>query len=323
MKAITTFLATFGIVLTLLGLGVWYMLGPVSHGDAPAEVFVVPDNDYTFSLSHALFTHHLIRNEAAFWWYDFLLGPPGDVVPGGYRLSGSMDARTLLAILHAKPQLVWVDIRAGIRKEQVGEILSASLGWDESQQRAWEHYTNLHPELEGRFLSGTYLLPRDEPATTSAAILLAAFDEKIQPLLPQIRTRQTTLNTVLTIASLIQREAAGSHDMALISGIIWNRIHTGMRLDIDATLQYIKGNAEDGWWQRVHAEDKFLDSPYNTYRIPGLPPYPIASPGLPAIQAALNPETTDCIFYLHDAARQIHCSATYKEHVRMIEKYLL
>lgn len=96
-----------------------------------------------------------------------------------------------------------------------------------------------------------------------------------------------------------------------------------MRLDIDATLQYIKGNSEDGWWARVYADDKYLDSPYNTYRTKGLPPGPIANPGLPAIKAALNPTATPCIFYLHDTNREIHCSVTYEEHKENIKKYLL
>jgi UPF0755 protein len=128
--------------------------------------------------------------------------------------------------------------------------------------------------------------------------------------------------TALKIASIIQREAAGKKDMNLISGIIWNRIFNGMKLQIAATLQYAKGSEEDGWWQRVNSEDKKIDSSYNTYLHAGLPPGPIANPGLAAISAAYNPQKTNCLFYLHDKKRKIHCATTYEQHKKNIDIYL-
>jgi len=128
-------------------------------------------------------------------------------------------------------------------------------------------------------------------------------------------------DTVIKIASIIQREAASKSDMALISGIIWNRIFSGMKLQIDATLQYAKGNEEDGWWGQVSSADKKIKSPYNTYLNIGLPPSAIANPGLSAITAAYNPQKTDCLFYLHDKNKKIHCSKTYEEHKANIAKY--
>jgi UPF0755 protein len=94
-----------------------------------------------------------------------------------------------------------------------------------------------------------------------------------------------------------------------------------MNLDIDATLQYAKGNAETGWWPQVHPRDKKINSPYNTYTHKGLPPGPISNPGLAAIEAAYNPQKTNCIFYLHDKNRKIHCSETYAEHKNFIDIY--
>lgn len=131
------------------------------------------------------------------------------------------------------------------------------------------------------------------------------------------------LNTaqVVTIASIIQKEGAGNGDMRLISGIIWNRLFSETPLQMDATLQYVKGDA-DLWWPRVKSEDKYLDSPYNTYKNKGLPPGPIASPGEGAIHASLDPVDTDCIFYLHDKNRNIHCSTTYEGHKKNISYYL-
>jgi UPF0755 protein len=109
--------------------------------------------------------------------------------------------------------------------------------------------------------------------------------------------------------------------MNLISGIIWNRIWSGMRLDIDATLQYAKGD-EKKWWPVVLSADKNIASPYNTYKTIGLPPTPISNPSLAAIEAAYNPQKTACIFYFHDDNRIIHCSKTYAEHKKGVEVYL-
>lgn len=129
------------------------------------------------------------------------------------------------------------------------------------------------------------------------------------------------LEAAVRIASIIQREAAGPHDMRLISGIIWNRFAKGMSLELDATLQYVKGT-ENNWWPSVKSKDKYLDSPYNTYKYKGVPPGAISNPSIDAINAVYNPQKTDCIFYLHDANRKIHCSKTYEEHMRNIRAYL-
>jgi UPF0755 protein len=128
--------------------------------------------------------------------------------------------------------------------------------------------------------------------------------------------------TAIKIASLVQREAAGESDMPLIAGIIWNRLLQGMPLAIDATIQYAKGGTDDDYWTPLVKGDTKMDSLYNTYLHKGLPPTPIANPGLPAILAVLNPAKTDCLYYLHDSSGTIHCAATYAEHQKNIEKYL-
>ncbi len=135
------------------------------------------------------------------------------------------------------------------------------------------------------------------------------------------KTQVINLDTAITIASIIQREAAGPHDMNLISGIIWNRIFKGMSLELDATLQYAKGD-EGNWWPQVTGKDKYIESPYNTYQNKGLPPGAISNPSIDAINAAYNPKKTDCIFYLHDKNRKIHCTKTYAEHKKNVDRYL-
>jgi len=97
----------------------------------------------------------------------------------------------------------------------------------------------------------------------------------------------------------------------------------GMPLQIDATMQYTLGKNKDGrWWGAIDINEKQSDSPYNSYLHKGLPPTPICSPNIDYIEAALNPDETPCLFYLHDRSGQIHCAETYEGHLKNIDKYL-
>src|SRR3989344_2844394 len=163
---------------------------------------------------------------------------------------------------------------------------------------------------------------REEVSGNVVVAMRGEFDKQVGKVKKPKSKNIIKEDTILRIASIIQREAAGKEDMQIVSGIIWNRIFGGMKLQMDATLQYAKGNEEDGWWQQVNPEDKKIKSSYNTYLYPGLPPGAIANPGLAAISAAYNPQKTDCIFYLHDKNRKIHCAKTYEQHKKNIDIYL-
>lgn len=321
VKHLTAFIIAFSVSLAAIGYGCWAVLGPVGVGEN--VVFVVPQNDDGFDVPRALKAQGLIRNELAFRLFDNFFGPETQIVPGGYRLGPSMTAWAMVTKLRSPPQLVWVSIREGLRKEQIGEILGPTLGWTLEQEREWNAIHDGDPEYEeGVYFPDTYLLPSDEPVPAVAKRFLDRFEEKVGPSMGKFAEKNIKWTTAIKIASLIEREAGGAYDMPLIAGIIWNRLDKDMRLDIDATLQYVKGNSEIGWWPRVVPQDKFVSSPYNTYRNEGLPPGPISNPGLTAIEAVLNPEQTDCLFYLHSSDRQIHCAVTYEEHMENIEKYL-
>jgi UPF0755 protein len=223
----------------------------------------------------------------------------------------------------ANPYVRIVRVEEGLRKEQVADIMAAKLNWSPTEKN---NFLNAplavnNTNTEGHYFPETYMININEsPADVTAAM----FDEfsKQTDKIPKPKSRQIISDeTALKIASIIQRESNGKTDMRLISGIIWNRIFSGMKLQIDATLQYAKGNETDGWWEEVSSADKKIQSSYNTYLHPGLPPGPIANPGLDAIYAAYNPQKTDCLFYLHDKNRQIHCTKTYDEHKRNISAY--
>ncbi len=223
----------------------------------------------------------------------------------------------------ANPYIRYVRIPEGLRKEQVADIYSKTLAWNDQDRK---DFLSTNNSIEGYYFPTTYIFPVDASGESVKNKMTQTLEKKVATITKKgnytINKEKINIDTALKIASLIQREAAGKHDMNLISGIIWNRIWMGMSLDIDATLQYAKGNKEDGWWPQPLSKDKFIDSPYNTYQNKGLPPTPIANPGLAAIAAAYNPQKTSCIFYFHDSKRKIYCSKTYDEHKRLIELYL-
>lgn len=302
----------------------WYYFGPVGSSKE-MEIFIIPKNKANFDLVQSLKDKELIKNNKILDYYLNTFIFFADVKPGGYKVSRSMWALDIFKKINSKPDLIWVSWSSCLRKEQVGEILAKALGWNSQKLDKWNSvYTNLKPEyFEGVYYPDTYLIPVDESGEKVANRLINRFNEKFSPLAEKYVAANIRWVTGLKIASLISREAAGKSDMHLISGIIWNRLDKGMALQIDATMQYTLGkNSQDKWWGAIDLKEQKNDSPYNSYLHKGLPPTPICSPNIDYIEAALNPDETDCIFYLHDHFKQIHCSVTYEEHLQNIKKYL-
>ena len=247
------------------------------------------------------------------------------ILPGAYKLSKTMTESQIDKVLHGKPYMKWVVIKEGLRKEEIATILASSLGWTSKQKNNWISVdTTTTPEYkEGVYFPDTYLIPVDEEPSLVAKRLIAKFNENFYSYLPQFTAKNIKWTRALTLASIVQREAANDADMPLIAGILWNRLNQDMALGVDATLQYLRGDIGKGWWAPISVSYKQTDSPFNTYKYKGLPPTPISNPGIPAIEAVLNPTTTDCLYYLHDKNHITHCSATYEEHQLNIQKYLV
>lgn len=246
-----------------------------------------------------------------------------DIESGGFVLHENMGPFSLLAAL-ASPEYKYVAVVEGLRKEEIAEIVGEKLDWTEEEKRQFSIPTEICilSGGEGYLFPGKYLVHKTYTVEEVKDLMEKKLDDVIDDVVESDDEKVLNMNQVMTIASLIQREAAGKQDMKLISGIIWNRIFNDMPLQIDATLQYAKGSEENGWWPPVKSEDKYIDSPYNTYQIDGLPPGPIANPGVAAIEAALNPVDTKCLFYLHDKNRVIHCASTYEAHKNNVRYYL-
>jgi UPF0755 protein len=250
------------------------------------------------------------------------LGERGEIDPdrGTVRLSLGLAAVSLPI---EDENYTFVSLQEGMRREEMAEIFTRKLAWspEEAEEFSGGNGACHFLGAEGYLFPDRYLLPRDAKPVE----VLTAMEERFQEVYARLAKEGAAVaedpETVVRVAALIQREAAGKGDMSLVSGVIWNRVNSGMPLQIDATLQYIKGD-EDLWWPRVRAKDKRLDSPFNTYENEGLPPGAIANPGEAALSAAMRPEDTSCLFYIHDRNRTIHCASDYATHKKNIARYL-
>jgi UPF0755 protein len=310
----------FAILLVAVGIFTYLFCGPAS-GSKETEIFIVPQSSENFDTAGELFKQGFVKNESA---AKLFLGNK-TIASGGYRLNKSMWVWQTVSTVTRKPSLLWITINGCLRREQIGELIGKKLGWDSTKLDQWNNaYKNLQEEyIEGVYYPDTYLIPVSETGAQVAKRFIDHFNEKFAPFSQKFQDANIRWVTALKIASLIEREAGGVSDMKLISGIIWNRLDKNMLLQIDATMQYTRGKQADGsWWGNIDLAEKSNDSPYNTYLHKGLPPTPICSPSMASIEAVLMPETTKCLFYLHDREGQIHCAVTYTEHKKNIQLYL-
>jgi UPF0755 protein len=328
----------------------------------PGIIFASTDNDDTLIIDLSEDGNGLIQDIASKGYIDNpvilqiirKLRDNGRIRSGGYIIDKEKGQLSIIISLIRGPQMEWVVIPEGYRKEQIAERLARSLGWTDEEKSSWINVTTAsNPDYyEGVYFPDTYLIPKNETGEQVRKRLVNRFEEKFSDYSVKFAIEDIKWTTALKVASIVEREAKGKDDKAIIAGIIWNRLDKGMQLGVDATIQYIRdtekhyGSEEcsdtdkdcyqsyilgkkvsysggDDWWSPISVMDKQIDSEYNTYKNKGLPPFPICSPGIDSIVAVLSPAETDCLYYLHDRDGMIHCSATYEEHQENIDKYLL
>lgn len=297
-------------------LFVLYLVAPTGFSDEKFR-FVIPLESKQEETIARMREQNFIRSGSAFNFIAGIMKFPGTIEPGAYLLSHRMSLIDITNTMIFKPYQKWIVLVPGLRKEQVAERLAKKFAWDSNKSKDF-----LDNASEGFLAPDTYLLNVDYTGKDMAQRLTSNFNEKFDAKMQKdLLSQNVRIDTAIKIASLIERESGSDEDKAIIAGVIWNRLNAGMKLQIDATIQYALGTPAD-WWPRVQSRDLKTDSPYNTYIIKGLPPGPIANPSLASIKAAVYPAETDCIFYLHDHNKQIHCAKTYEEHLENIETYL-
>jgi len=257
---------------------------------------------------------------------------------GDYVLQRNMTMSDVAAQLqHGRLQAKTITIREGLRAEEVAHLLAVEgLADQEEVIRLVRddafHYDFLRDRpqtapktLEGFLFPDTYEFSLSITTTALIDTLLQNFDRRVTiEMRQQALDQGMTLFQVLTLASIVEREAAVAAERPIIASVYLNRLRRGIYLEADPTVQYAKGyDAEsDRWWPHLTLDElRAVDSPFNTFLNPGLPPGPICSPGLASIEAVLNPAETEYLFFLAKGDGTHAFAETFEEHLENQRKY--
>lgn len=307
------------IIAISLGAAAWWKSNniPVNSQDKSQKIFVIEKGQGVREISSNLKTEGLIKDSIVFFIVTKIYSYDKKIEAGDFRLSPSMSAKEIAENLTHGTLDVWVTIPEGKRAEEVTEILKEKLP---TYDNTW---INKLRENEGYLFPDTYLFPKDTDINLIISIMKNNFDNKFNSVINEKTTNLTNNQTVI-LASLVEREAKMDKDRPLVASVIYNRLNINMKLDIDATLQYMLGYQpnEKRWWKKsLTNADKQINSPYNTYNNPGLPPAPISNPGIASLRAALNPSKTDYLFYISDVNGINRYAETLEGHNTNIQKY--
>lgn len=310
---------TLGILLLIVvGAAIWWKMGtsPVDPKDKSPKIFIIDQGQGVRAISKNLKDQGLIKDSVAFFLLTKQLGLDNKIEAGDYRLFKSMSAEDIAKELTHGTLDIWVTVPEGQRAGEIADTLKKQMPqYDASWDKILE-------QNEGYLFPDTYLFPKDANITTIVSIMRNNFEAKYKTL----DTSKTNLSQaeIVTIASLIEREARHDEDRPLVSSVIHNRLDIGMKLDLDATVQYILGYQQDEkrWWKSaLTTNDLAISSSYNTYKVAGLPPGPISNPGVSSMQAAINPSNTNYLYYITDSSGVNHYAKTLQEHEANIQKY--
>ena len=329
---IALFFITAVFLLGLFLFGWWRKnTSPVSPIQEET-VFIVTRGSSTNQIGEKLYDKGLIRNPFVFRVYVQFLASQNNMNFGEFILSPSMNISEIVDTLQGKPVEIWITIPEGLRLTQMVEVFVNNLKKSGDDAEVFRReFLEKSQGREGLLFPDTYLFPPDASASLVVDKMSLTFELKvIRGLENEINESRYGLDEIMIMASIIEREAKTNEERPLVAGILWKRIETpGWLMQADATLQYAVANArcpqykpDCNWWPILTKEDMGIDSYYNSYKHDGLPPAPIASPGLSSIKAALNPQLSDYWFYIHDLEGKIHFAKTLDEHNINISKYL-
>lgn len=240
------------------------------------------------------------------------------VVAGGYLLPAVAGPRDLATAFKNGPTHETVTFPEGFTALQIAARLQRR-GFASGEWLANASYpTGQMPRYEGRLFPDTYELPLKAPGAQVATTLTdrwKAVMAKLPRPFPKVNGKELTAAQVVTLASLVEREAGSRQEMPLVAGVLVGRLRRPMRLQVDASIQYARILSAQNHKSRLLFADLEINSPYNTYKNDGLPPTPICNPGEAALKAAARPQATDALFYVYSPKAKHHLFAkTFEEH---------
>lgn len=303
MKKLLILIASI-LVITVVGLLYVKTLFLAPSNDSKQVSFLVDKGSSITLIGKNLHKAGLIKSATVFKFYVQATGGTNKIQAGEFQLSPNLSLVQLVEKLKKGPKEIFVTIPEGLRREEIATKFASALDKDDAFVK---EFLALSAGKEGYLFPDSYLFPKEATATQIVNRMTVTFDKKVK----DVTYKQ------LIIASLLERETFSDAEKPIVAGVLYKRLENDWPLQIDATLQYIKGD-----WKPVYSQDKELKSPFNTYKNLGLPPSPISNPGLSSILAAISPEESEYWYYIHDNDAKIHFAKTLEEHNENIRKYL-
>lgn len=309
----------FLLILISVSFYLFYSEGslPVNKKSTTSKLFTIKSGEPLDTIVNNLNNEGFIRNKIVFYLIVKKLGLERKIQAGEFKLSQDMNGVEVANSLTHGTTDTWLTLIEGMRKEEMAEIIAKTLSIPEIEIKS--------KTKEGYIFPDTYQVPKNASADIVLSIIKNnnKFIEAFQNIKKQTKL---TEKQVLILASLVEREARQSSTREKVAGIILKRYLTDWPLQIDATVQYILGYqpSEKSWWKKYLTEDDLkIESPYNTYRHPGLPPEPICNPSLSSINAVINANpNTPYWYYITDPQGVMHYAVTLEEHENNINKFL-
>ena len=307
---------------------------PAVAGDEPAD-FTIDYGENASMVATKLYEEGLIHSADSFRLFLSYSGLDRTIQAGEYQFKPGINALDIARqIQDATPAEVPFSILAGWRLEEIARALPTSgLSIDPDEFLAYVHNPaatglTLPPgwkksdSLEGLFFPGLYTISRETTLDLFVAYIISNFDSVVRNELEDKFTHQgLSFREGIILASMVEKEAVVADEQPMIASVFLNRLQSGMKLESDPTVQYAVGydSKNETWWKNpLMVNDLEFDSPYNTYLYPGLPPGPICSPSLSAIQAVIAPAQTEYLYFRAtcDGSGKHNFSYTYEEHLQ-------
>lgn len=322
-----------------------YLRGHEAEIAQPADLkntqivsFVVDQGDSATTVAYKLNAAGLVTDAELFRRLLQYWGAEQHIQAGVFFLSPSMTMEEIARKLqHGRVSSITVTIPEGWRAEEIAKLLedeglvkadeflaAVAQGRDDFSFLA-DRPAGVSGSLEGYLFPDTYEFPKATTPEQILEIMLQNWERRVPESLRSLaQGRDMTLYEIVTLASIVEREAILSSERPMIAGVYSNRLEQDMLLQADPTVQYALGY--DGrtkkWWNPITLEESAtLDAPYNTYLYPGLPPGPICNPGLEALTAALQPTQHDYLYFVAQGDGSHVFAKTYEEHLANIKAY--
>lgn len=323
MKILAALVLSLAVMAGLYQLYEWQVTKP--HDGAGAVTINIPKGATGRHVAAILKSNDVIGSSFLFELEARIAGAASKLKLGEYRLKKNLSIKQVLTRLTMGRTVLYpVTIPEGLTIKEIGALLQKKEVVTEISFMAAatdpdliSRYKIPADSLEGYIFPETYNFPKDVAATQVVEVMLKTFFEAVSTLGGDIIADPDALLRLVTLASLIEKETAVDDERTLVASVYTNRLKRGMLLQCDPTVIYALPDFDGN----IRKKDLSYDSPYNTYRYPGLPPGPIASPGLLSIGAALAPAQTKFLYFVAKEEKRHHFSATLTEHNRAVKKY--